>query len=209
MVWFIWSVVYSVNCLLTFFISTSNTSFSISACNDLQFKYYMFSQTEILIISSWNHQSLWLAAHSGLAPSLIDHKGSIIIIEQSQPRNHHNSSFAWMLSLPASHIRQINQKNTWQAISFVSVLPILAHLRHGAMRNCSLRPVKSSYSVVRVWKDYFLWTQYKYKQESTILLDDMFRTKSYDLSYHCQYKKSRAAAPYCGNYLFHPPYTFP
>ena len=109
MVWFIWSVVYSVNCLLTFFICTSNTSFSISACNNLQFKYYMFSQTEILIISSWNHRSLWLAAHSGLAPSLIDHKGSIIIIEQSQPRNHHNSSFAWMLSLPASHIRQIDR----------------------------------------------------------------------------------------------------
>ena len=111
MVWFIWSVVYSVNCLLTFFICTSNTSFSISACNDLQFKYYMFSQTEILIISSWNHRSLWLAVHSGLAPSLIDHKGSIIIVEQSQPRNHHNSSFAWMLSLPASHIRQNYLKN--------------------------------------------------------------------------------------------------
>ena len=79
MVWFIWSVVYSVNCLLTFFICTSNTSFSISACNNLQFKYYMFSQTEILIISSWNHRSLWLAAHSGLAPSLIDHKGSITL----------------------------------------------------------------------------------------------------------------------------------
>ena len=28
----------------------------------------------------------------------------------------------------------------------MSVPPILAHLRHGAMRNCSLRPVKSSYS---------------------------------------------------------------
>ena len=90
----------------------------------------------------------------------------------------------------------------------MSALPFLAHLRHGAMRNCSLRPVKSSYSVVRVWKDYFLWTQYKYKQESTILLDDMFRTKSYDLSYHCQYKKSRAAAPYCGNYLFQTPVYF-
>ena len=141
--------------------------------------------------SSWNHRSLWSAAHSGLAPSLIDHKGSIIIIEQSQPRNHHNSSFSWMLSLPASHIRQMEQIDIF---SINSSLPILAHLRHGAMRNCSLRPAKSSYSVVCVWQDYFLWTQYQYKWKSTILLDDMFRTKSYDLSYHFQCKKSRTAA---------------
>ena len=66
--------------------------------------------------SSWNHRSLWSAAHSGLAPSLIDHKGSIIIIEQSQPRNHHNPSFAWMLSLPASHIRwTFKDENTFSS----------------------------------------------------------------------------------------------
>lgn len=73
--------------------------------------------------------------------------GSIIITEQSQPRNHHNSYFAWMLSLPASHIRRtFKDENTSHPIN--PSLPILAHLRHGAMRNCSSCLMKSSYSVV-------------------------------------------------------------
>ena len=42
--------------------------------------------------------------------------GSIIITEQSQPRNHHNSYFAWMLSLPASHIRwTFKDENTFSS----------------------------------------------------------------------------------------------
>ena len=73
--------------------------------------------------------------------------GSIIITEQSQPRNHHNSYFAWMLSLPASHIRRtFKDENTSHPIN--PSLPIMAHLRHGAMRNCSSCLMKSSYSVV-------------------------------------------------------------
>ena len=42
--------------------------------------------------------------------------GSLIITEQSQPRNHHNSYFAWMLSLPASPIRwTFKDENTFSS----------------------------------------------------------------------------------------------
>ena len=50
-------------------------------------------------------------------------------------------------------------------LSITSALPILAHLRHGAMRNCSLCPVKSSYLIVVLpqKKCFSVWTHLNYK----------------------------------------------
>ena len=89
--------------------------------------------------------------------------GSIIITEQSQPRNHHNSYFAWMLSLPASHIRRtFKDENTSHPIN--PSLPIMAHLRHGAMRNCSSCPIMSDEIIIfSCMYPPILWTHLNYK----------------------------------------------
>lgn len=102
------------------------------------------------IFSSWNHQWLWLVTHSGLAPSSLGPLRGVSLSQNS--RNHGITTIPILHGCYRSRHLTSGGRSKMKTLLIPSILslPILAHLRHGAMRNCSSCPMKSSYSVVRI-----------------------------------------------------------